>query len=176
MVETPRLQLRELSETDAPALFAIYQDPTVMRFMGPPPRSVDEEIENIRLHRARYYEARGYGLWGVRLRETDALIGRCGLLEASINGASEVELSYLLASAHWGRGLATEAANAVLTFAASALGLRRVVAFVHPENTRSRRVAERVGMRHEGIVPYKAFGNVELFAWIPSSSRTSPNS
>ena len=97
-IETPRLRLRELEETDAPALFALYNDAAVMRFMGPPPTSLDEERANIVAHREEYYRARGYGLWGVMLRESDAIIGRCGLLDATIGGRPEVELSYLLAA------------------------------------------------------------------------------
>ena len=76
-----------------------------------------------------------------------------------------MEVSYLLAPQYWGRGLATEAAGAALAYAAGPLALDRVVAAIAPENARSRRVAERLGMRYEGVVPYKAFGAVDLFAW-----------
>jgi RimJ/RimL family protein N-acetyltransferase len=165
MIETERLRLREFTDADAPALYALYQDAATMRFMGPPPASLEEEIENIRAHRSRYYEARGYGLWGVELRETGAMVGRCGLLDTTIDGRAEVELSYLLDPAYLGRGLATEAARAVLDFAAAALGLNRVVAVIDPLNIASRRVAERLGMRREGTTIYKSFGEVELYVW-----------
>ena len=165
MIETPRLVLRELTESDAPALLALYRDPAVMRFMGPPPESLEAERANIAAHRVRYYARRGYGLWAVVRRDSGELVGRCGLLDAEIAGREEVEVSYLLAPAHWGLGLATEAAGAALAYAVGPLALDRVVAVVAPENERSRRVAERLGMRYEGIVSYKAFGAVELFAW-----------
>lgn len=167
MIETPRLRLRELTAEDAAALLALYSDPAVMQFMGAPPDSLEEEIANIAAHRVQYYEARGYGLWGVTLRGSDDLIGRCGLLDAPLEGPTEVELSYLLAPAYWGCGLATEAARAALKFAAGPLGLQHVVAFIHPDNLRSRRVAERLGMRFEGTVGYRPFGEVDLFAWFP---------
>ena len=165
MIETPRLVLREITEGDAPALLAIYRDPAVARFLGPPPGSLEAERANIAAHRARYYARRGYGLWAVVRRDTGELVGRCGLLDAEIAGREEVEVSYLLAPPYWGRGLATEAAGAALAYAAGPLALDRVVAVIAPENARSRRVAERLGMRREGVVQYKAFGAVDLFAW-----------
>ncbi len=165
VIETPRLLLRELTESDAPALLAMYREPDVVRFMGAAPASVSDEIENINAHRVRYYATRGYGLLGVVLRESNALIGRCGLLDVAIGEREEVELSYLLLPAFWGRGFATEAAGAALTFAVQSLGFHRVVAVIQPENARSRRVAERLGMQYDGIVPYKTFGDVKLFVW-----------
>jgi RimJ/RimL family protein N-acetyltransferase len=163
MIETARLRLREITEADAPALLGLYRQADVMRFMGPPPASLEAELANIAAHRAHYYVARGYGLWAVALRESDMLIGRCGLLDTVLHDRAEVELSYLLAPMQWGHGFATEAARAVLDFGAGSLGMQRVVALVHPENARSRRVAERIGMRHDGIVRYKSFGEVDVF-------------
>ena len=169
LIETKRLRIRELTEADAPAMVRLYQDPTTIRFMGPAPASLGEEFENIRAHRERYYTGRGYGLWGVTLRETNALIGRCGLLDATIDGRPQVELSYLVQPHFRRQGLAAEAARAVLDFAARSLGLQRVVAVIQPTNVASRHVAERLGMRCEGTTTYKTFGEVYLFVWYPAS-------
>ena len=169
IVETERLRLRELTEADAPALLALYQHADVSRFMGPPPASLDIETANIRSHRAQYYTARGYGLWGVESREDGQLIGRCGLLDVTLRGRPEVELSYLIHPDRWGRGLATEAARAVVAYARVPLGLTRIVALIHPANTRSLHVAERLGMRPDGSVEYKTFGAVDLFVWTAPS-------
>jgi RimJ/RimL family protein N-acetyltransferase len=54
MLETERLRLREVTEADAPALLALYRDPTVIQFMGPPPRSLEVEARNIAAHRSNY--------------------------------------------------------------------------------------------------------------------------
>lgn len=161
---TERLRLRELTEADATDLFRIYQDPVVMRFMGPPPGSVDEERENVRQHRQQYYERYGYGLWGTVLRETDVLIGRCGLLGTRIGGRMETELSILLDRACWGRGYATEAARAILGAAAEHFHFDRVVAVVHPDNAASLHALERLGFAYERDVPYRDFGQVRLYA------------
>ena len=58
-----------------------------------------------------YYRRYGFGLWATTLKETNEFIGRCGLLPWTIDGREEVEVAYLLAKEHWGRGLGTEAAG-----------------------------------------------------------------
>ena len=164
VTETARLLIRRFTPADAPALYRIYGDAEVMRFMGPPPASLEEETANLLAHVRNYYERLGFGLWAVVLKETGELAGRCGLLRSEIGGRNETEISYLLARRHWGRGLAAEAAAAVLAHGFGALGLPRIVAVIDPLNDPSRRVAERIGMRYEGDVPYKQFGVVHLYA------------
>lgn len=164
VARTPLLLRRRFAEDDAGAVFALYADAEVMRFMGAPPASVHEEAANLRAHIARYYQGLGFGLWAVILRETGELAGRCGLLRSEIGGRSETEISYLLARRFWGQGLAAEAARAVLHHGFGALGMERIVAVIDPRNTASRRVAQRIGMRYERDVPYKQFGTVHLFA------------
>lgn len=163
-LSTPRLLLRELHLADASELFRIYQDPVVMRFMGPPPATVEEERANIERHRRQSYDRYGYGLWATVQRDTGALIGRCGLLCTQIDSRMETELSFLLDRRCWGRGLATEAARAILGAAGQRFNLDRVVAVVHPENAASLTAVERLGFVYERDVPYRDFGQVRLYA------------
>ena len=163
-LRTPRLFLRELELSDASALVRIYQDAEVMRFMGPPPATIDEERANIERHRRQSYERYGYGLWATILRETGVLIGRCGLLCTRIDSHMETELSFLLDRAYWGQGYASEAARAILQTAGHRFGIDRVVAVVHPENIASLTAVERLGFEYERDVPYKNFGQVRLYA------------
>lgn len=163
MLRTPRLLLRELELPDAAVLFRIYQDPQVMRFMGPPPATIAEERANIERHRHQSYERYGYGLWATVLRDTGALIGRCGLLCTRIDSQMETELSFLLDRDHWGQGYASEAARAILEVAARRFGIDRVVAVVHPDNVASLAAVERLGFSYERDVPYRNFGQVRLY-------------
>ncbi|HUQ83003.1 MAG TPA: GNAT family N-acetyltransferase [Gemmatimonadaceae bacterium] len=159
-----RLTLRHIREDDAPALLALYREPSVVRFLGRAPTSEAEERANIRRHRAEYYERRGFGLLAMELPDPEpVLIGRCGLLDSEIAGRPEIEVSWVLAPAYRGRGLATEAARTVLDHAATNLELTRIVAVISPDNVASIRVAERLGMRFDGVVPYKTFGEVNLY-------------
>ncbi len=164
VLETERLTLRRLVPEDAADMYRIYGDPQTMRFMGDPPASVAAERENIRAHIANHYERHGVGLWATLLRESGRLIGRCGLMRKQIDGAAEIEIAYLLERGHWGRGLATEAARAVLAYGFTRCACRRIVAVIHPLNTASLRVAEKIGMRYEREVTYGDFGRVALYA------------
>ena len=166
ILETSRLSLRELSEDDAPALLELYREPSVSRFLGPPPGSEADERANIHRHREVYYERRGFGLWGIELKVAHPrLVGRCGLLVTEIAGRSEVEISWVVAPEYQGRGLATEAARAVLGHAQTTLKQRRIVAVIAPGNHASIRVAHRLGMRLITDVPYRELGSVHLYLW-----------
>lgn len=123
--KTDNLILREFSGDDAEGLFRIYSDPETMRFLGDPPASIEEERRNILNHMERYYRKLGFGLWAMVLRSENRLVGRCGILLQDIEGAKRPEISYLTDRKCWGRGLATEAAKAVMGVAASKFGLKR---------------------------------------------------
>ncbi|HYE58483.1 MAG TPA: GNAT family N-acetyltransferase [Rhodothermales bacterium] len=168
IASTKRLILRELTLSDAAALFELYSDPEVMRFMGPPPASIEEERANIGRHREQYYRQLGFGLWAVELRATGELVGRCGLLRHEVEGRTETELSYLLARRHWGRGYATEAGQAVVRKAFEELRQTRLVAMIAHGNVASVRVAERLCFKVEGTISFKRFGLVERYARGPA--------
>jgi Acetyltransferase (GNAT) domain len=123
---TARLDLLPCTQADAPALWEIWTDPDVRRYLW------DDEV--IPVERARAIVADSVA---------ETIVGFCGLLP---NHAGEVELLYGLAPACWGQGLATEAARAVLRDAFEVLGLARVVAATDPPNHASIRVLERLGM------------------------------
>ncbi|MDE7299186.1 MAG: GNAT family N-acetyltransferase, partial [Lachnospiraceae bacterium] len=135
-----------------PALHEILTDPEVSRFSGEPARSLDERLY---LHEAyiRFaYHFRGFGLWGVFLRETGQLIGRCGLEEngdstGTAPDAGRIEIGYLLAPGFWGRGYALECTRAVLRYAFEELGLPAVYAVVARDNSRSEALVRKLGFQ-----------------------------
>jgi [ribosomal protein S5]-alanine N-acetyltransferase len=143
---TERLTLRPLRPADAPALHAIYSDPDVARWIGP--HTLQDVEDEIAAHVATQ-AAHGWSLLAVEDRPTGALLGDCGLQPFEQHGP-EVELGYDLASAAWGRGLATEAARAIMAQAFGPWGLDRVIAVVKPDHRASRRVLEKAGLTHAG--------------------------
>jgi RimJ/RimL family protein N-acetyltransferase len=147
IAETARLFLREFSCDDAGALEHVFGDPEVMRY------SVPENILTTELWLARCcesYAQRGFGRWAVVEKASRDVIGFCGLMRLpDVAGQPEIELGYRLARRYWGMGLATEAAAAARDYAFGTLGLSRLVAIVDPSNSRSIRVAERIGLRFE---------------------------
>jgi RimJ/RimL family protein N-acetyltransferase len=165
ILETNRLVLRHLVPADAADLYRIYCDPETMKFMGKSPVSMTEERRNIESHITQHYEKYGVGLWATVIKDNIRLIGRCGLMHKQIEGTEEVEVAYLLDRQYWGKGLGTEAAEAIIEYGYAQYGFRRIVAVVHPENSASIRVAEKIGMRYERDVRYGEIGKVALYSF-----------
>jgi RimJ/RimL family protein N-acetyltransferase len=145
---TPRLLLRPWRDTDLPAFAALNADPRVMEFF-PKPLAAAESDELAAGIRANG-ESHGFGLWAVEISGGAAFIGYVGLntprFEARFTPC--VEIGWRLAYEHWRNGYAIEAARAAARFAFEQLGLNEIVSFTVPENVRSRRVMERLGMAH----------------------------
>jgi ribosomal-protein-alanine N-acetyltransferase len=164
-IVTARLQLRPLGPDDVDALAAVYMDPSVMRWIGDQTREdVAREIEQ----QVQHQRSLGWSVWAVEECDTGSLIGDCGLQPLEHRGP-EVELGYDFHPRVWGRGLATEAALAVMTAAFGPLGIERVVAVVKPDNTASQRVLEKAGLRPSGI--REAYGDSMLLYEAPREPR-----
>jgi RimJ/RimL family protein N-acetyltransferase len=93
-----------------------------------------------------HWQVRGYGLWAAEEKASGALVGRIGLLRRE--GWRDLELAWLVARERWGQGFATEGARAALAHAFTAVGARRVISVIAPENAASIRVAEKLGLRY----------------------------
>ena len=146
-IETPRLQLRAPAPRDAAGIFRAYaQDPQVCRFMIWTPHAAEADTQA--------FIAGCVGAWaaGQRLpfviteRDADTAIG---MIEARMLG-STVDIGYVLARAHWGRGLMPEAIRALAAAALADPALFRVQASCDTENTGSQRALEKAGFVHEG--------------------------
>jgi [ribosomal protein S5]-alanine N-acetyltransferase len=148
-LRTDRLLLRPFRPEDEDALFQFWNDPYVRRYLwddSPVPR--EEVREQIALSE-RDFRERGYGEFALSLLERPgALIGFSGLRR--IEGSEEVEILYGLYQEHWARGLATEAARAVLRFGFEQVGLEEILAGADFDNAASVRVMERLGMSYAG--------------------------
>jgi RimJ/RimL family protein N-acetyltransferase len=130
--------------TDVDSLHGIFSDPLLMRFW---PVFTYAETEEWVEAEMRHYAEDGFGLWAITLKDSEEVIGDCGLVRHEVDGAIETDLGWHVLRAYWGRGYATEAAGASRDYAFSHLGTERLVAQIHPENYASRRVAEKIGMR-----------------------------
>jgi len=146
VIETERLILRDLTIEDLDALAALYADARVRQYFPDGTLTRSETLKELEWIIKVYYGTYGYGLWAVILKDSGELVGRCGLLPWEIDGRTEVEVAYLLGTPWWGRGLATEAAGAIVEFAFATLEVDRLIAMVDPRNDASRNVATKVGM------------------------------
>jgi ribosomal-protein-alanine N-acetyltransferase len=154
-IETDRLILREYTEEDAPAFFRLNSDPAVMRYVPDKPmESIDQAREILISHPITDYRERGYGRFACVLKETGKHIGFSGIKFLSEIG--EHDLGFRFLPDFWGKGLATEAANASVRYGFDDLGLDEIVGFAEPENLGSIRVLEKVGMQF--VEPVSLFG------------------
>jgi RimJ/RimL family protein N-acetyltransferase len=144
MIETERLLLREFTLADLDELARLRSDPEVMRYIG---EQSKEKVSQRLAYYISHYESHGFGMWAVIDKERREMIGWCGLI--FLDGTPEVEVGYGIARSHWGKGLMTEAARASLRYGFERAGLKRIVAVAMPENTASRRIMEKLGMRYE---------------------------
>ena len=145
ILETRRLYLRRLEESDYQALCRTLQDEQAMyAYEG---AFCDEEVRDWLERQLLRYEAHNFGLWAVILKETGQFIGQCGLTMQPWEGKQVLEIGYLFERAHWHRGYATEAAIACKRYAFEVLGAEEVCSIIRDTNRASQRVAERNGLR-----------------------------
>ena len=134
VIETERLRIGPLSVGERDALAAIWLDPANARL---DPGVTEEQVRSWVEH-----------VWGVHERETGELVGDCTLFYSDDHGAWE--LAYGLRRDRWGRGYATEAAQACVSHGFEDLGLERIVADVDPDNSASIHVLEKCGFVRAG--------------------------
>lgn len=159
-LETSRLLLRPFEAGDVAAYAAIRSKPEVIQFL---PGGVERarhanEVASqiVAAFAAPWRERTGYAPWAVVTKADGLLRGHLGL-RVLAEYDDQTELLYMLDSAVWGEGLATEGARAARDFAFDQLQLRHITALALPENTASMRVMAKIGMVPEpGLV--KAFG------------------
>ncbi|MFI6153242.1 GNAT family N-acetyltransferase [Kitasatospora sp. NPDC051170] len=139
---TERLRLRPLTVADTDWWVRLHADTRVNEFVG----NYTAETAAARLRAIEEsWAQRGYGLFAVESRATGEAVGRCGISWYEPFG--EAEAGWTLAAEHWGHGYATEAAQALLTWADESLDLPRLIALIRAANTGSIAVARRLGFR-----------------------------
>ena len=144
ILETARLSLREFTPEDADAIALVLCDPETMRYYPAPYDRAGVEAWIRRW--CHHYQTDGVGLWAMLLKESEDVIGDCGIIRQQVEGESLYEIGYHLRRDCWGRGFATEAAQACKQWAFTNLKTDRLISLIRPENLPSRRVAERNGM------------------------------
>jgi RimJ/RimL family protein N-acetyltransferase len=149
-LETPRLLLRKLRESDWEPYAAMCADPEVMRYLGTGAiLSCDDAWRSIS-GMLGHWQLRGYGMWALESKETGEFLGRTGFLDPP--GWPGFELGWVLAKPHWGHGYAIEAARVALGHAFDVLRKDRVISLIRPANARSIRVAQALGETLSGEV------------------------
>lgn len=163
LFDTPRLRVRRIGPGDAQAMLAVYGDAEAMHWVGdgrPLAREQCDEWIGVTL---RNYATRGYGMVAIVEKDSGQTIGFCGLVHPG--GQPDAEIKYALRRDRWGRGLATEAAHALLAWGAVTFGLREVIATTAPENKASHHVLLKAGMRRGELRRNGDGSFTQLFVW-----------
>jgi RimJ/RimL family protein N-acetyltransferase len=151
VIETERLNLREMSEADAAFVLEVLNDPGFIRFVGDRGvRTVEEAARYVAERFAESYRRDGFGLWLVETKDGGVPVGMCGLLTRK--ELNVVEVGYAFLPPFRGKGYAYEAASATTRYARGVLGLRSLYAITNPDNAISMRVLEKLGFRFERTV------------------------
>jgi RimJ/RimL family protein N-acetyltransferase len=149
-IETERLLLRDFVEEDWRAVHEYGSDPEVVRYLPWGPNTEGDSRDFISRSIAIQSESprRRFEI-GIVLKEEGRLIGGCGIRENNPT-LMEGNMGYVLNKDYWGRGIATEAARALVRFGFETLNLHRIFATCFPENKASERVLQKCGMSLEG--------------------------
>ena len=149
--ETDRLVLNNLHITDAPFILELVNTPGWLKYIG------DRRIKNIR-DAENYitngpmasYAKNGFGLYLITLKETIASIGICGIIKRDT--LEHEDIGFALLPQYAGKGYAFEAASAVLEYARSALGLKKIVAITLEANYKSVNLLTKLGLVFQKMI------------------------
>ncbi|GAA4494616.1 GNAT family N-acetyltransferase [Pseudaeromonas paramecii] len=164
-LETPRLQIRPFTLTDADFILTLLNEPSFLRYIG------DKQVRNLAQARdylaqgpLTSYQRHGLGLCLVSLRAGLTPIGMCGLIRRVELDAPD--LGYAFLPAYWQAGYAAEAAGAVLAQGVAELGLTRVLGVTLPDNAASQKLLQRLGFALIGTQPLYGQQN-QLYEYRP---------
>ena len=146
IIETERLIIREMNQLDLNALCKIMCDEEVMKATYESAFS-EEEVQRWLNRHLKRYEDYGFGLWAVVLKETNIMIGQCGLTLQTWKNKQVLEIGYLFQKSYWHKGYATEAAIACKEYAFSVLNASSVYSIIRDTHTASQNVAIKNGMK-----------------------------
>lgn len=152
-LETERLLLRKLEDSDYERLFLLDSDPEVMKYIGVPVLTDISQSKDIVRMIQKQYEENGIGRFAVIEKESNLLIGWSGLkfLTKEINGYNNVyELGYRFLPEYWGKGYAMESAKASLDYGFNDLNIDVIYALAHSENDGSNHILQKLGFERTG--------------------------
>jgi RimJ/RimL family protein N-acetyltransferase len=147
-LETPRLILRDFQQQDLPQLAPILANPQVMKFSPTGILSVSQVQAKIDSFINSYGEF-GFGKQAVIFKESNQLIGYCGIAVEQIDKVDEREIGYRLDPKFWNKGLATEAALTTIQYGFEQLKFPYILGIVERENIGSIRVLQKLGMKYQ---------------------------
>lgn len=148
-----RLVTRKLTLSDIPQWSDFFDDPDAVTFLPSYGKTTTLERAQHWIERQlQRYDQQKFGLQAILLKGTNEFIGQCGLLEQEVNGVKEIEVGYHMQKKYWGNGYAPEAARLFIYYAFENHLTDSVISIIAKENLKSKRVAEKNGLKLEGDI------------------------
>ena len=145
--ESKRLYYRKVTEDDLESWCDFFVNNDRLHFLGIDTSKSKEELAKEWVDKqADRYRNEGFGLLAVIEKETNKLVGSCGLLPRVINNTHELEIGYSFIPQSWGKGFATESAIQMRKFGIKNNLAKRYISIIHKDNLDSMKVALRNGM------------------------------
>ena len=144
IARTDRTLIREMTVDDLPAMYELYADESVARWVEPL-YEYEKELEFTKAYIENVYSFYGYGLWLVFDRKTGELIGRAGISTREIDGEKRCELGYIVRGDRQRQGIGYEVSMAVMEYAADCLMLDELWLCIECDNTASEALGEKLG-------------------------------
>jgi ribosomal-protein-alanine N-acetyltransferase len=164
-IRTERLILRQPTTKDAEWYFGHFSRPEIVWGGGEPgPKDMKAAREEFKEYLTDLYRRRRGFRWIITLRGEEKPIGTLGFYKWAPSASYQAEMGYDLQKEHWGKGIMTEAMNAVIDFGFERMGLNRIEVYIMPRNKRSIRLVKRLGFKREGLLRQRYFDEFGNFA------------
>lgn len=178
VVQTGRLKLRGFLPGDLEPFAAMCADPEVIRYASLAGRPLSLQESKSWISRMEdHWQKRNFGMWAVEEKASGKFVGRIGLQKPE--GYPEVEIAWMLARSSWGQGLAYEGGRAALEWGFSELDQKTFISLIFPENSRSIRLAERLGETLVGSIQIQGKTllqyQISRNQWADLSRRSTPH-
>lgn len=149
-IETPRLIIKPPNWIDFEAYHGLLSDPEVMRYIGKGIRTREETQENLQ-NQINHFNKHDFSLGFVYEKQTGLFVGRAGLVYLEMkDDQPDIEIGYALHQQFWNKGYGVELVKACIHWGFQHLPIKQLLAVIHPDNERSRKVLERAGMHYWG--------------------------
>ena len=151
ILETKRLILREIVESDAEFMLDLLNQPSFIKYIGDRNvRTLKDAREFIESRYRQSYREHGFGLYAVELKEDNTPIGICGFVKR--DSLPDADIGFAFLPQFERKGFAFESADAVMKYGKEVLGLKRVLAITTQDNESSIKLLEKIGLKFERLI------------------------
>jgi [ribosomal protein S5]-alanine N-acetyltransferase len=151
VLETERLALRKITKDDANSILKYLSNEEVMKYYGLEPfKSINDALDEISWYESIQSSKSGIR-WGITLKEQGVVIGSCGF-HNMVSNHFRTEIGFELSKEQWGKGIAFEAVEAIISYGFQQMNFQRIEALIEPPNLSSQKLVEKLGFIKEGLL------------------------